>query len=460
MAGIGFVLRKLAARQDLAGIFQGYLYSAIISSGPWLFTILAIGGLVTIGSNFLYQDALTNFRIIIIYNFAFSLVLSSPVFMVGTRFLADLIYAEEVEKAPGMYLGALTLLFGSQALVVVPFYFGYVELQPLERMGALANYFLITGIWLSSVFVTALKDYQAITRTFGLGMISAFLATLFLAPAFGAAGMLAGFNFGLLLIFFSLTARVFAEYPDRPTQPWAFLGHFRKYWEIALTGLLYNLAIWVDKWIMWFAPEREVHSNGMISNPDYDAAMFLAYLSIVPAMALFTFNIETRFYERYLRFYQDIQNHANYARIAENHKRIWAAVSASSRSLLVLQVSLTLLGIFFAAPILEWLKISFTQLGIFRYGVLGALFHVFAMFLNVVLSYFDVRRQALLVAAVFFASNTLFTWMSLHWGFAWYGVGYAMASILTFALAYLLVARHVMQLPYQTFVTRNSSINT
>lgn len=458
MAGIGFVLRRLAARDDLAGIFQGYLYSAIISSGPWLFTILTIAALVAIGSNFLYPEEIVNFRIIIIYNFAFSLVMSSPVFMIATRYLADLIYAEQVEKATGMYIGALTLMFASQALIVVPFYFLFVDLQPLERMGAVTNYFLITGIWLASVFITALKDYKSVTRTFAIGMLMAFASTLVLSPYFGTAGMLVGFNFGLVIILFSLSARVFSEYPDRPSEAWGFLGHFKKYWELALSGLLYNLAIWVDKWIMWFAPEASAHANGMISNPDYDAAMFLAYLSIVPALALFTFNIETRFYERYLRFYQDIQNHANYARIEQNHFNIWEAIGQSARSLIILQVSIVLIGIFFAPVLLQALGISFAQLGIFRFGLLGALFHVFALFLSVVLSYFDVRRQALAVSGFFFVSNGILTWLTLDLGFAWYGVGYAISSILTFALAYFLVARHVTNLPYQTFVARNSSV--
>ncbi|MCB1737037.1 MAG: exopolysaccharide Pel transporter PelG [Gammaproteobacteria bacterium] len=458
MAGIGFVLRKLANRDDLAGIFQGYLYAAIISSGPWLFTIICIGALVTIGSQFLYQAELINFRIIIIYNFAFSLVLSAPVFMIATRYLADLIYAEQVERATGMYLGALTVLFGAQGLIVVPFYYGYAELLPLERFGAVANYFLITGIWLGSVFVTALKDYQMVTRTFAFGMMLSLIATLFLAPVLGSAGMLLGFNAGLMVIFFSLSARVFAEYPDPPEKPFAFLGHFRRYWEIALSGLIYNLAIWVDKWIMWFSPERELHPNGLISSPDYDSAMFLAYLSVVPAMALFTFSIETRFYERYLRFYQDVNKHATYDRLAFDHAQIWDAMSNAARGLMVLQVTLTVVILMFAPQLLDLLGISFMQLGAFRFGVLGAMFHIFALFLMTVLSYFDVRRQTLSVAAFFLVSNALLSGLSLHLGVAWYGFGYAVSAILTFAFAYALATRHMLNLPYQTFIVRNASV--
>ena len=87
MAGIGFVIRKLAQRGDLTGIFMSYLYAAIISSGPWLFTIISLGLLVLIGNQLMLSDELSVFRIIIIYNFSFSLVFSAPVFMVATRYL-------------------------------------------------------------------------------------------------------------------------------------------------------------------------------------------------------------------------------------------------------------------------------------------------------------------------------------------------------------------------------------
>jgi uncharacterized membrane protein len=458
MAGIGFVLRKLARRDDLAGVFQGYFYSAIVSSGPWLFTILTLGLLSVIGHQFLYREELATFRIIIIYNFGFSLVLSAPFFMIATRHLADLIYAREAEKAPGMFLGALTTLFAIHAPLVLWFYLIYADIPPLLRVGAIANYFLITGIWLSSVFITALKEFSFVTRSFAVGMIVSLLSAAALASVFSISGMLYGFNLGLAIIFFGLSSRVFAEYPETPREPFAFLRHMGRYWKIAMSGFLYNLAGWVDKWIMWFAPERERLPAGFISYPDYDTGMFLAYLTIVPAMALFTFHVETRFFEHYLRFYQDIQSHVRYERIERNHRELWNAIMDSARGLLVLQVTICTLAILLAPAILEELKVSPMQLGIFRLGVLGAMFHVLTLFLIVSLYYFDVRRQVLFVTATFLAGNAGLTWLSLRMGTAWYGWGYAVAAILGFAVAYVLVANHVRNLPYQTFIRRNTSI--
>ena len=50
------------------------------------------------------------------------------------------------------------------------------------------------------------------------------------------------------------------------------------------------------------------------------------------------------------------------------------------------------------------------------------------------------------------------TWVTLEMGFAWYGYGYFLASLLTFVLAYGLCAWNVGRLPYLTFVRNNSSV--
>jgi uncharacterized membrane protein len=437
---------------------MGYLYAAVISSGPWLFTIISLGLLVVIGNQFMLSDDLSVFRIIIIYNFSFSLVFSAPVFMVATRFLSDLIYSRDVSGASGLLLGTLVVLFGVQAPLIACFYFYYPDLDPAVKLAAISNYFLITGIWLVSVFMSALKEYSSISRTFALGMLAALFFSILLAPYYSVAGMLMGFNIGLAYIFFYLIARVLSEYPGAPKKPFAFLYYFKSHWEIALSGFIYNLAIWVDKWIMWFAPEREINRSGLISYPHYDGAMFLAYLTIVPAIAVFTISVETRFFEQYLRFYQDIQNHANYDQIEKNHRHLWDDVMSSGRNVLILQLTIATSVILMAPMLLEFLKISYMQLSVFRFGVLGAAFHALVMFLMIILSYFDMRFKVLLISIVFLVSNALFTWVGMSFGLAWYGWGYAMASIVTFALAYVVLVQHMKRLPYETFITRNLSV--
>jgi uncharacterized membrane protein len=458
MAGIGFTLRRLTQRDDLLGVFEGYGHSVLISAGPWLFTVFAIGGITAVAATPENLHALNSFRIVVIYNFAFSLVFSGSLILVATRYLADRIYLRNVEEGPGMLLASYAILFVIGALTAGPFYGFWVELAPGLRVAAIANYQLVSGIWVASVFLTTLKDFNSVTGTFALGMATAFGASIALEGPLGATGVMIGFNCGLGVILFVLTARIFAEYPYGVVRPFAFLGYFKRYWDLALSGLVYNLAVWADKWVMWFSPEREELPSGMISFPDYDSAMFLAYLTIVPALAVFMVAIETRFFERYQAFYRDIQKHATLDRIRENHRELIATLLDSSRSVVVLQICICVTAILVSPYLFERLGVPISQIGIFRLGVLGAMFHVLLLFVSIVLAYFDLRKILLLAHSVFLVVSVGVSMLTLEWGFAWYGYGYVAASIVALTVAYGLLARELARLPYLAFVKSNASI--
>ena len=42
MAGIGFELRKLLKKQTYGGLIQAYAFAGVISSGPWVLSIIGI----------------------------------------------------------------------------------------------------------------------------------------------------------------------------------------------------------------------------------------------------------------------------------------------------------------------------------------------------------------------------------------------------------------------------------
>ena len=60
---------------------------------------------------------------------------------------------------------------------------------------------------------------------------------------------------------------------------------------------------------MWFSPDNTTIATFMVFNPTYDFPMFLAYISIVPAMTLLTFYTEARFFKLYHEFYRGIEYH-------------------------------------------------------------------------------------------------------------------------------------------------------
>jgi uncharacterized membrane protein len=458
MAGIGFILRKFSRQDNLLGLIYAYTCSALSSTGPWILTVIALGSIIAIGKKITTNDVLLNFRAIIIYNFAFSLVLSGPPTMIATRYLADAIHRKDVSTITGMMLGSLILMYLFLLPVALLFYGAYATLSLDMVFAATINFLLISAVWLTSVFIAGLKDYKSVTLAYAVGLLIAVIASTLLAQRFGAAGMINGVSFGLCFLVAILLAQLFIEYPYSFKQPFHFISYFKKYWELALGGLIYNSAIWVDKWIMWFAPEAQQLENGLHINSTYDSAMFFAYLTIVPSLALFLFSMETNFFEHYLRFYRDIQHKVTFGKIQKNHQLLMRSITNNGGQFLLLQASICVLCILAAPQILNMIGGSYLQIGIFRFGVLGAFCHVMLIFLLILLSYFDNRRATLALQLVFLVTNTVFTLLTVHFGFAYYGYGYFMSCFITFMLASVITFRYVINLPYHTFITTNTSV--
>ena len=228
MAGIGFELNKLADRDDLLGALRAYFHSAMASAGPWLFTVIAIALITLLYGSAGNNTELLNFRGIIIYNFSFSLVLSAPVFMVMTRYLADHIHIKNVTTTPSVMMESIFLVYLLQLPVALLFY-AFMFDMPLDlRLAAFSNMFLISAVWLLGVFLTALKDYNAVSRAFLVGMLIAVGSSELLAGSYNAVGMLLGFNIGLCVIVFTLIARILAEYPYRITASFALKPYYKK----------------------------------------------------------------------------------------------------------------------------------------------------------------------------------------------------------------------------------------
>jgi uncharacterized membrane protein len=322
----------------------------------------------------------------------------------------------------------------------------------------MAALLLTGGIWLMAACMSALRSYITIAVAFAAGMGLALVSASLLADSLGATGMLLGLTAGLALIFLVLAARVFAEFAHPLDKPLAFLSALRRYRVLALVGLVYNAGIWVDKWIMWAAPGSEHLAPGLISHPAYESAMFLAYLTIVPAMALFVVEVETHFYEAYLRFYRDIDRHATLDEIRSNHREIMSILGRGVRSIALVQGVCCLLAILGAPVLIRLASGGLEMIPIFRFGVLGAFFHVLLILMLAVLAYFDLRRALLWVVSVFLVLNAGLTLASLRLSVEYQGYGYFLASLLTAAFALYLVVVNIVRLPFLTFVANNSAL--
>ncbi len=457
MAGVGFALRRLADRPDLGGAAQAYIHATVITSGPWLMTIGALAGVSLFSEGLVDPSDSLAFRTVLIYSFCFSLCLTGGPTMAAARMIADMIFARRLGEASALIVSVYAVsLFGAVAFAA-PLFFLIADLTPGAAIAAVANFGLVAAIWAGATFVTALKDYWTITVAFAVGMATALAMAVWMGGLWHLEGLIWGFNIGVGAIAFVLMGRILAEYPSDIRNIANIPGRLAPLWPYLAVGALHNCAAWADKWVMWGAPEAQ-SAIGLVYYAHYDGAMFAAYLTMIPALAAFTLHVETGFFERYRRFYDDIADHATLPEIDRSHRDLMSTLFGGLRNLIVLQAAIAAVVILAAPTLIELLQMDYRQVGMFRFGVLGAAFHALIVVATIILSYFDLRWDNLKLQACFLATNVLGAFGSLAAGFPFYGYGYFLATAATALFGFWLVYRRVGKLPYVTFIANNPAL--
>lgn len=468
MAGIGFQLRKLALQDTLSSVAAAAGHAVIVAAGPWLFTIASLAATTIIAERLAGLPTLATFRVIIIYAFAISLVVSAPVVMTSARLVADALWSRRPEAIRPLLFGgcAISLIAITVVLAVMLLIF---PLPAPLALALAANSLLVGQIWIAQAFCGAVRDYRGVTLSFLLGLLVSMIGSVGAATiGAGAAGMAFGFLIGLTLTFIGLVRRVLATFPAAPSGreptagPWSGVARIRagiaEYWQLALGALAGTLGVWIDKWVFWAAPTRETVAGGLLHAPLYDSAMFLASLVIIPSLASFVVRLETGFFDRYQRYYSTIRSHGTYGQI-ETSRRELASYTLDNLTLVaVAQAGLCSLLVLVAPLVVDLLGLQFRQIAILRYGALGAVFQFLFIAFSSILLFFDRRGHYLLVQTLFLVLMGGLSGLSVWLGEDFYGTGYFAACLAASLVAFVLADRTFDQLNYLTFIGNNPSI--
>ncbi len=456
MAGIGFALRDLMRQDSLWAILESQLHGVVAVAGPWFFTIvtMALPGLMF--EEAAHEAATTGFVTLLLYVFSTSLVLTGPLTITLTRHVSDELFALRRNAIATSFVGALIVGFLLVAPVAVT---GVVVVDlPLEvRLHAAVALGLVTVNWIAAPMLSTLQEFRLLTLSYALGT-GLFWWLLRDRTGASEAELLLAFNAGMAVTNAVICGLVLQEFSGGEGPLFGVLAAVPRYWQLALGGLLYGLGIWVDKWLMWTAPEHSVSVGGLASHPTYDTVVFLAYVSTVPALALFIIKAETQLHERCARFYGAIQGHAPLKRLEKTRAAVVASFFTTGRDVALLQGCLTLAVLAVPTLILDGLGMPHASVFMFRFCVIGAAFHLGALLITVVLYYFDSRRTVLIINGVFLVSNFVFTALSLKLGMRWYGLGYFLAGVVTFGTAYALLSRTFDKLLFLAFVRQNPAV--
>jgi uncharacterized membrane protein len=218
-------------------------------------------------------------------------------------------------------------------------------------------------------------------------------------------------------------------------------------------GLLYNLGIWVDKFMFWYFPPTSDPIIGHLrASLIYDLPVFLSYLSIIPGMAVFLVRIETDFVEFYDKFYDAVRGGGSLEYIENMRDEMVYSIQQGLSEIGKIQ-TLAVLATFVAGPaLLGWLGISQLYLPLLYVQVIGAGLQVGLMAILNVFFYLDQRRIVLFLCVEFVVLNVALTGLTLWFGAALYGYGFALSVLITLATSLVLLSRQLNRLEYETFM--------
>ncbi len=453
MAGIGFRLQKLLKEDSYTGLLKGYLFSAIISSGPMLTSIICIALLGIVSLPVLSSDDYLLFRSTIVHIFALSLIFTGMFQMIVTRYLADRLFLKEPGSLIPCYVGLLVITVIGQS-VLGSIFFYHVVPQWRYVLVATSLYVTISCLWNTMIFISATKNYMIIVWGFIIGSLVSFFAGYYLGERFGLIGYLLGFEIGQFTIFQFLLASLLREFDFFKPMDFNFLHYFKKYPELCALGCAINLGVWIDKFLFWFSPYGTQIKGFFHNCPLYDTAFFLAYLSIVPALSIFLVQVETSFYHRYRDFYALIIRKASLERIEQAKESIIIDLKASMMALIKVQGFISILMLIGAVNVITIVKLQWAQLFIFKIGLLSAFLLIFFQLLIIIMLYFEFRKEALWLTVLFMAVNIAATLASIHLGFRSFGYGFFAACFVCLLVGYLIFNRKLDNLEFLTFASQ------
>lgn len=453
MAGIGFELRRILVKDSYTSTLRAYIYAGLISSGPWVLSIISVMliGIVSLGG-ITPENQVRQFLVSVTYLMAVSLILTGGLQLYFTRFISDRLYEQKGDIIlPNLLgiLGLVTVFTGCIGSLLVVWLF---DQSLLFCVLLVTNLVVLCNLWMVIIFLSGMKAYNRILLTMLVGY-AVMIGSGFVLRDYNLEGLLLALLIGHASLVFMFLYDILREYPAERLVSFDFLDRRQVFLSLLFTGFAYNAGVWVDKFIFWFNPATSQEVIGPLRmSLIYDLPIFLAYLSVIPGMAVFLVRIETDFAEAYERLYNAIRGGETLGHIYYLKDQMLLAIRQGLFEILKVQGITIVLLFLWAGDILAWLGISHHYLPLFYVNLVGVSIQVLVMALLNVFFYLDKRRIVLELTVLFLLLNALLTLLSQALGPSFFGYGFAVSLLITALTGLLQLSRSLDTLEYETFM--------
>jgi len=453
VAGIGFELRKLFKEQGLINNVRAYAYSSLTTVGPMLlcmFLIVALQKLLSSGTDSYMEWQL--YIATVAYCFIFSIVFTSAITMLITRYVADMLYEKKYNRLMSSYYGTLMLTLPIVSLIAIWFLSG-VNASFLYKFVAYLMFMLLVMIWIQGVYLSALKDYMRITKSFIIGALLALL-TGWILMSFsdlpGTTAAIIAFDIGFFIVVLLTNLHFVQKFPKGDSKFYfEYISYFKKYPSLFFTGFFIYSGVYVHNFVYWLGPRGEMIAGQFKLMPFYDLPVFYAFLSVVPTLIMFVVSVETSFYEKFRIYYLNILNGGTIQDITTAKKSMQKVLIKESSFLMEVQLLFTIFSIALGIKFLPKIGFTMAQLDLFLILALGYFLFIIFFVLAHILMYFDDRKGVLWVGVSFIILNIGLSYMMMS--IEYDGLGMFIASFISLIIVIIRLLYVLRNIDYFTF---------
>ncbi|MEY4503833.1 MAG: hypothetical protein RL154_125, partial [Pseudomonadota bacterium] len=186
--------------------------------------------------------------------------------------------------------------------------------------------------------------------------------------------------------------------------------------------------------------------------PSYDFAIFVAYLTMIPAVAYFSVFVETVFYEEQKSYLSAIENKKDLWHIKTRARALFLSFLKSVFNVFVFQLIVALLFLLILTPSFDYFKISLESIPLLRISLFCALLQLVLQVIIIFIYYFDFQKEALFVTLFAFISNLTITLFLKDASFATVGYSYFISLVLSILFALGIAFYKLKRINYYIFM--------
>ncbi len=407
MAGIGFVLQKVLREGGMGSFFKVAIAGTIIVAGPWLLSIIGIFAIGQISSGAITESR-GLFMAVIIYSYAFSLMIFGGFHYIFTRQVADYIFEKKKREAGS------TLLVYSLAIVLLASGISYAAISTVDlsfikdrelfKLSSVLLFTVINLIWILMIFISLLKKYILIFLVYLAGMVGSIAGVSVLGNILSAGGAMLGFAAGQGIVVLLLFILAFAEFPPTRLQITHVFKYFSRFRFLFLAGLFYYWGMWADKVVFWFMNGTPVTNSFFHVFDQYDIPVYVANLTMIPGLIYFIVVSETDFFSHLTEFLKTLHS-SIYKNIQARKAKIVKSIKNGLREQAFFQGLFTTVFVLLTPIVSKTLFSGSVNPVILSITTCAVFFHLLLLTIVVFLFYLQLYKHAFAATFCFFALN-------------------------------------------------------